>query len=218
MVKGRRRNLHLSARSHGPVQRDERLKGLLLDFEEADFFFFGETLSFLQELPQGLILLSRPVAGPGEIKPHLKVPIILVGEPAAELFQTKLRGLQPPFLQELPEPRVRFHHRLPVAHEKIGQDELPILRGEFFGRLKAELQEEVLCFFGGIVVQLPDEGRNEVEGLPDARVILQQGDHVVISLEGVKTHPGEGILPGQGVPVIGLMHVPEKSDVKHNYL
>jgi len=46
----------------------------------------------------------------------------------------------------------------------------------------------------------------------DARVIAQEFSHVEVVLDGVEPHPGEGSAPAEYI--VGLVHVPEKGEVK----
>jgi len=68
---------------------------------------------------------------------------------------------------------------------------------------------------GHVVLDLRNERRHQVEGLVDVRELVQQLHHAVIILERVQARPGQAVLGGHQVLVVGLVHVPEKDDAYH---
>ena len=62
-------------------------------------------------------------------------------------------------------------------------------------------------------VQLPQERGGKVERGFDGGELFQPIGHVVISFGGMKAHPGHTGRSRDRVRVIGLMHMPEKTDV-----
>jgi hypothetical protein len=76
------------------------------------------------------------------------------------------------------------------------------------------MEKEVPSFSAGVVLQLEEQRRYQVEGLPDCRKVFQQRDHIIVSLESMESHPGKGILSAEGVAVIGLVHMPKEGDVQ----
>jgi len=48
----------------------------------------------------------------------------------------------------------------------------------------------------------------------DARIITEKFSHVEVVLDGVEPHPGKGGAPAEYI--VGLVHVPEKGEVKRH--
>src|SRR5262249_54153969 len=52
----------------------------------------------------------------------------------------------------------------------------------------------------------------EVEGLPGLGELGGERGHVAVTAQGVEPHPGKSEARGLGVPVGGLVHVPEEAE------
>ncbi len=74
-------------------------------------------------------------------------------------------------------------------------------------------QKEVADLSRSDFLQLQQERRSKVERGFDRGELLQPIGHIVVGLSGVQAHPGHTGRPRDRVRVIGLMHMPEKTDV-----
>jgi hypothetical protein len=64
-------------------------------------------------------------------------------------------------------------------------------------------------------LHLHEERGHEVEGHPHAGELLQDRNHAVVVLDRMQSYPGEDVLAGGEILVIGLMHVPENGQPYH---
>ena len=115
-------------------------------------------------------------------------------------------------LQELPVARQRADVGLPVHHEELPEQRLPLLLAEVAGRAGGQVQEAVSRHAAHVIVELLEEHRREVDGAAHARVPLQHRRHVVVGPGGVEPDPGQEVLAGLRVPVERLVHVPQEGE------
>jgi hypothetical protein len=59
------------------------------------------------------------------------------------------------------------------------------------------------------------QGRDKVKGLVDPGVVFKDFDHIQIILYPVQAHPGKMYFATYQVPVIGLVHMPDKGKIEH---
>ena len=88
-----------------------------------------------------------------------------------------------------------------------------LFRAKVCRRALRMFQKEIAHRSRSDFLQLSQERRRKVECGFDRGKLLQPIGHVVVGLGGMETHPGHAGRPRDRVRVIGLMHMPEKTDV-----
>ena len=63
---------------------------------------------------------------------------------------------------------------------------------------------------GAEIFELFDEHRREVDHRPCLRIGFEVRGHVDVVFDGVQISPGQYVLPGQCIPVVRLVHMPEQ--------
>ena len=114
-------------------------------------------------------------------------------------------------------PRIYLYHIIPVGKEKIMQNKDLLLRGKTFGRGKGVIHIPVHSPVLSIVPYLFKEGRDKVKGLMYFREIPEYRNHIIIVLYPMEPHPGKCIITLKRIPVIGLVHMPEKHYIQWSF-
>ncbi len=143
---------------------------------------------------------------PRQVEPRLEVVDVLVAEGA----------VLPPHAQELRVARVDLDLVPPVGVEETGYDEVLIDVGQVLGRCEAEFHPEVGGAVLGVVVQLDDHRRNEVDRQMHVRVVGHDRGHGVVVADRVQADPREEIgarrVSVHAHAIERLVLVPEESD------
>ena len=87
--------------------------------------------------------------------------------------------------------------------------------GEIDRRLHPDFQEAIVGAIRGKRLELNQQRRDEIERHTHARKLPQQRDHAVVVLQRMQPNPGKDVLVRHQVFVIWLVHVPEKSNLRH---
>jgi len=191
------------------VEGDDRAQQPAVDLQQQFLVLSGEMTAFAGKLAEGRVMPAGGLPGPGEKEPYLEVEDVLVREGAGAVDPVGARAV-PRHVQKFQVPPVGFDHPLPVGGEEVVDDETPVL-GCHGRRVHHEMKEEGVGRAPfGIVQDLFQERRDEVEGRHGPFAFLHDGRHVVVILHGVEIGPGQGVIAHQGVPVQRLVHVPDE--------
>ncbi len=105
-----------------------------------------------------------------------------------------------------------------VRVEEVLEHEAALVIIQRIRRLGSQGEERVHGGAFHVIAELVDERRHHVEGLMDARKLLQQLHHAVVVFEPVHADPGQAVVAGHQVLVVRLMHMPKKDDPDHRHL
>ena len=177
-----------------------------LGFEEHLLVLLREALVFGLELGQAGVAVDPSGVDPGQVGPHLEVADVLLQEglilgPGGQL-QVARAGLYAQETRRLAGP-VDQEPALLVAQVPRGP--------------AGEVEEEVLVVAAGVVLDLGQQRGHQVEGLADARVVVQEGGHLVVVLGRPQPHPGQQVGLGEVVLVVGLVHVPDQGEMERSH-
>ena len=109
--------------------------------------------------------------------------------------------------------RVRLHHHLVIAAKAAVENQLALSIADRFCILDSEKAQQRVANVAagelvGVVLELVEQNRNEVEHATGARVRFQMRRHVAVVLEGVQVGPGEGEITGGVIAIVWLVHMP----------
>ena len=210
--------LHLPALLRRPVGGDDGAHDCQVDFQQPRFFGLGEVAPFFAQGGEFRVASDGGVAAPGEVEPDLEIEKILPGElpgNARKVFPARVFAA---LVEEFGVAGFRLDQVCPVRLEEILQQGDPLVFVEGGSRFARALQPEVGDAACDDLLDLQQEHRGEVEVEPHAGVVRDEGDHIEVTLHAVEAHPGHRRLARERVDVIGLVHVPEESHVRHAFV
>ena len=100
-------------------------------------------------------------------------------------------------------------YMIPIGIKETLKDETLLIVCQITGGFFSELPVQIFGAIIGVIIQLADENRGEVECHMDIRIFLQDGSHVVIIFCGMDAHPGAGIDTGIIFIIQGLVLMPD---------
>src|SRR3989339_1466861 len=119
MVKRGCSNLYLSALHNFFIFWNNSSEQLFLLCHNHLLVGLGKFSAFSFQSQKQRVFFNGKRIKPGEVKPYLKVKIVLHGKSQSNLRKLFLRNIITAFLQEFKIPRVRLYHIIPVSHKAI---------------------------------------------------------------------------------------------------
>jgi hypothetical protein len=157
-------------------------------------------------------IVRQPVeVEPGELRQHLQVEEVLLGEDGRARVQRRPLRHGAAEVPQLEEARPGRHQH--VRHqEERAQGERLLVRRERGGRHQADPQLALRRPVLRVRLQLVDERRNQVEGRVHGRRGCQRLQHAEVVAQRVQAHPGQQERAVHRVAVRRLVHVPDERD------
>ncbi len=124
-----------------------------------------------------------------------------------------ITDLQPSFDEQLMVSRIGTDHGRPIGGEEMPDHKRFFFQREVRRRSLGVFEKQIEDRTGSDLLQLEEQRRGKVEGGVHLRKLLEQIGHIIVGFGRMQAHPGHTGRCGQRVRVIGLVHVPEKTDV-----
>ena len=188
MVIRRGRELGDSGIRQAFVRRDDFPEKTVLHVEQCGLLIFGEPVALLEQLLHLTPAFQRRAA-PCKVEPDLEVAQVVRPEPSQGL---PVLAPSAPVAALVVERRVAREGRdqSPVRHAEIQLEQREPLVIAKLGRGTArQLERGIDRAALGVVVELIQKLRHEIECKMKTRVLRSQRRHVVIVLQPVETHP-----------------------------
>ena len=150
---------------------------------------------------------------PGEVEPDLQVAQVALVE-AAQGLPGAVAAEAPPLVQ-LGEACVRQDHGVGVGHEEVVEQEDRVGLAQAVGRHARDVEEAVAPALVGVLEELEQQARHQVDGAAHLGHLEQVQRHAVVVLHAVQADPRHGVLPRDVVGVVGLVLVPEQGERDH---
>ena len=212
MIKRRGGEPDLPALPGGAMAGDDLAHDAEGFLEEHGLIFLGKAFPFLEQLFQRRAP-AADLADPDQVIPDLQVAEILHAEMRYPLIGRGVRGFVLVLLVELVIARVGLDHLGQVGQEEIFQDGFFLIQIELIGRAFAQIPDIIAGAVFNIILDLQQQRGHQVDVLLHRGKFLDQQQHVEVIFGGVKAHPGHVII-SPGIFIIGLMIMPQKSDVQ----
>ena len=169
-------------------------------------------------------MCAQGMAQPGQVIPHQQVDEILVVEVVqeGEVVLGDLGIAQGD--KQLTESRVGVDHARGVGAQATAQQLPALVRVFGHGAQPGEQFEQRVGDAAavvqpgpqplGIVCELFEQYRGEVDHHTHCRVRLEMCRHVAVVLERMQVDPGQGVVAVKGLAVPGLVHVPAEYEAQ----
>ena len=208
--------LDLAALGQRAVAGDQAAQDLAHQRHEPLPVLESETLALRHQLGQRRLPSHLGFARPDQVIPDQDVGEIGAGEIARRPALAVEQLVQ--FLQALVA-RIGRHHALMVAGKAAGQHQaaLGLVHAiQVFPRQQAQqgIAEGAGFELARVILDLVEQHRHEIHHRPHSRMVLQVRRHVGVVLEGVQVGPRPAEFAAGEVPVIRLVHVPEKDQLE----
>jgi hypothetical protein len=113
--------------------------------------------------------------------------------------------------------RIAPNHMYWIRLKQVLQREPTLIGFKVCGRFRGNPEKGIFGRSRNIVLDLPNQGRDQVERLMNPGELIEEFDHPVVVLQSVKPDPRQAILAGDQVFVKGLMLMPQKDNAQSRH-